>query len=582
MRAAGRLLTLIALLVAGCGATPTPPSPTVPPSPASAAVAPSASNRAALATSGPPGSACTPAVAPTTHDWNDRTWYELFVRSFADGNGDGIGDFKGLTAKFDYLNDGNAASTSDLGVTGLWLMPVFASPSYHGYDVTNYDAINPDYGTSADFAAFLAAAHRRGIKVILDLTLNHTSDQNPWFVASAKGDKAKADWYLWSKTNPGYLGPENQVVWHQLDSQNRWYYGIFSEHMPDLNLANSAVTATMDQVARHWLVDVGVDGFRLDAAKYLIEEGQKQANTQSTLDWLAQFQHTVKSAEPGAMTVGEVWDTPQTAGKYVPRSMDLSFNFGLASGTISAIQNQRVAPLVTGLMDTQTAWPPLQSATFLANHDQARVMTQLNLDPASARLAATLLFAEPGVPFLYYGEEIGMQGQKPAPMIRRPMQWTGDGPSGGFSTAAAWEPPESDWSTVNVAAETNDPNSLLSLYRTLIRLRGSEPALRDGASAMVDGGAESVIGILRSASGHSVVLVANVGDKPVSDYGLALQRGPLCGTQTATVLAQTGLDSASGAPAAPTVTAAGGLSAWKPFATLPRRSAAIIGLEPAP
>ena len=504
------------------------------------------------------------------------------MRSFADGNGDGIGDFRGLTAKLDYLNDGNPATTNDLGVTGIWLMPIFDSPSYHGYDVIDYTKVEADYGTSADFAAFLAAAHKRGIKVILDLTLNHTSDQNPWFVASATGKGPYADWYIWSKTNPGYFGPDNQIVWHQLGNQDRWYYGIFSEHMPDLNLANPAVAAQMDAVAKHWLADVGVDGFRLDAAKYLVEDGQRQANTRATLDWLARFQQQAKADEPGAMTIGEVWDVPQIAGGYVPRSTDLTFNFALQSGTLSAIRNQRVAPLLTALGDTQTAWPPLQSGIFLANHDQDRVMSQVNADSASARLAAMLLFAEPGVPFLYYGEEIGMQGQKPDPMIRRPMQWTGDGPYGGFSTTVPWESLGSDWSTVNVAAETGDPNSLLSLYRDLIRLHEAQPALRAGATAVVDGGAEPVTGILRTSGGRSVLLVANVSDRTVSDYGLSLATGPLCGAQTATALLGTGFGASPTAPTAPVVTPAGGLAAWKPFATLPPRSAALIALERAP
>lgn len=574
-----RLLLAVSLVLASCGTAPTP-SGTTPAGASGGTTAGPAS--ASPATPAPIGSAtaCTPAVAPTTYDWNERVWYEVFVRSFADGNGDGIGDFKGLTAKLDYLNDGNPATSTDLGVTGLWLMPIFASPSYHGYDVTDYTKVNPEYGTSADFQAFLAAAHKRGIKVVLDLTLNHTSDQNPWFVASAKGDPKYADWYIWSKTDPGYFGPDKQIVWHQLGSQNRWYYGIFSDQMPDLNLANPAVTAQMDAIARHWLVDVGVDGFRLDAAKYLVEEGQKQANTASTHAWLAQFQQQVKAAEPGAMTVGEIWDTPQTAGSYVPKDMDLSFNFELAQGTLSAIQNQRVAPMVTGLLDTKTAWPPLQSGVFLANHDQNRVMSQLNGDPAAARLAAVMLFAEPGVPFLYYGEEIGMQGQKPDPMIRRPMQWSGDGPYGGFSTAVPWESLGSDWSKVNVASETGDPNSLLSLYRTLIRLRGAEPALRDGAFATVDGGADPVIGILRSGAGRSVLLVANVSSQPVNDYGLSL-KGGLCGAMTANVLLATGMDAAA-TPSAPALSADGGLAGWKPFPVLPPRSAALIALEPAP
>jgi glycosidase len=531
----------------------------------------------APAATSPAVCAAVPEIA--TKPWNKDVWYEAFVRSFADGNGDGIGDFRGLTAKLDYLNDGNPATTSDLGVTGLWLMPVFASPSYHGYDVTDYSKVNPDYGTSADFAAFLTAAHRRGIKVILDLTLNHTSSQNPWFVASRTGKGPYADWYIWANQNPGYLGPEGQVVWHQ--SGARWYYGIFSDQMPDLNLGNPAVTAEMDAIAKHWLVDVGVDGFRLDAAKYLVEEGEKQANTQSTRDWLAAFHQSVQAEKPDAMLVGEVWDTPQAAGRYVPRSVDLTFNFGLASGTVSALKNQRVSPLVTGLMDTQTAWPPLQSAVFLTNHDQARVMSQLGGNAAAARLAAALLFAEPGVPFVYYGEEIGMQGQKPDPAIREPMPWTGAAPNAGFTTGTPWEPLPADSATVNVADETGDPASLLSLYRTLIRLREGEPALQDGATATVSGGADSVIGILRSVPGRSLLLVVNVSDSAVTDYGLTLRGGPLCGGRTAHVLFTAGIDPA--APiAAPALTPQGGLEAWKPFTTLPPLSAAIITLEPAP
>lgn len=173
-----------------------------------------------------------------------------------------------------------------------------------------------------------------------------------------------------------------------------------------------------------------------------------------------------------------------------------------------------------------------------------------------------------------------MQGQKPDPMIRRPMQWSGDGPYGGFSTAVPWESLGSDWSKVNVASETGDPNSLLSLYRTLIRLRGAEPALRDGAFATVDGGADPVIGILRSGAGRSVLLVANVSSQPVNDYGLSL-KGGLCGAMTANVLLATGMDAAA-TPSAPALSADGGLAGWKPFPVLPPRSAALIALEPAP
>ncbi len=567
------LLAAVLVAASACGS----PAPSTTSPSAAATSAPSATTAASA--SAAPGSACTAATTPASKEWNGRTWYEVFVRSFADGNGDGIGDLRGLTAKLDYLNDGDPNTTTDLGITGIWLMPVFDSPSYHGYDVIDYRKIEKDYGTNADFAVFLEAAHKRGIKVILDLVLNHSSDRNPWFIASAKKDPKYADWYTWSDTNPSYMGPENQVVWRE--NGGRWYYGLFSEQMPDLNLKNPAVTAEMESIAKFWLTDVGVDGFRLDAAKYLIEEGKKQANTQSTRDWLAGFHKAVLADNPGAMLVGEVWDTSTTAGSYVPGAMDLTFNFGLSTGTRLALQTQLAAPLKTGLLDTLTAWPPSQSGIFLTNHDQNRIMGELGGDTAAAKLAAFLLFSEPGVPFMYYGEEIGMTGHKPDEQIRTPMQWTATGPAGGFSTVAPWEPMEADWQTVNVAAQTGDPASLLSTYRSLTRLRADQPALQHGETAWVDGGAEPVFGLLRSLPGKSLLTVANVSNKEVDDYGLTLRGGPFCGNVKATVVAATWQD-AGIPPVAPVVTAAGGLDVYKPFAGLPPRSAVVITLEPQP
>src|SRR3954454_6585589 len=264
-----------ALLAGGCGAaTPTDGSAAAAGATRSSQPSVAAATEAVVG----PGAACVTPDAPASHDWNGRTWYELFVRSFADGDSDGIGDFKGLTAKLDYLNDGDPGTTSDRGVTGLWLMPVDQSPSYHGYDVTDYRTVERDYGSNADFKAFLAAAHARGMEVIVDLVLNHTSAEHPWFTASAAGTDDKADWYVWSDENPGWLGPGGSVAWHERDG--RWYYGVFSDGMPDLNLRSDAVTAELEDVARFWLRDMGVDGFRLDAAKHLIEDGKDaQVNT---------------------------------------------------------------------------------------------------------------------------------------------------------------------------------------------------------------------------------------------------------------------------------------------------------------
>ena len=568
-------LAALVLAAAACASgTPTP----VPATPAA-----SVATTAPATPSAPPvpGSACTAAVTPASRDWNGRAWYEVFVRSFADGNGDGIGDLRGLTAKLDYLNDGDPSTTSDLGIGGIWLMPVAESPSYHGYDVTDYRKIEQDYGTNADFKTFLAAAHQRGIKVIVDLVMNHTSIEHPWFQDARTPGSKHDDWYVWSDTNPGWLGPGGQVVWHP--DGKRWYYGVFSEDMPDLNLRNPDVTAELEDVARFWLADMGVDGFRLDAAKHLIEDGKAaQTNTPETKAWLAGFKGAVDAVNPDALLIGEVFDPPTIAGRYVPDSLDMTFNFGLATGIRLALQNGRAAPLATALGETIRSWPPNQQGSFLSNHDQARIMSELDGDMASARLAAFLLMTAPGTPFIYYGEEIGMTGTKPDERIRTPMRWTADPATAGFTTGTPWEALSGDDpATVNVAAQLGDPGSLLATYQDLIRLRGATPALQDGGTMPVDGGAEPVIGWLRTTAKQVLLSVVNVSDEPVSAYGLTLDGGPLCGPMTARLLGTVGGDPGA-TPAAPTVTAEGGLAAWMPLPVLAPRSGYLIALEPAP
>jgi len=203
-------------------------------------------------------------IAQTTYWWNEEIFYEIFVRSFSDSNGDGIGDFKGLMQKLDYLNDGDETTTSDLGITAIWLMPIMQSPSYHGYDVMDYKKVEQDYGTNQDFRNFLDSAHTRGIKVIIDLVLNHTSSNHPWFINSKSGPSAAyRDWYRWSNSNPGIKGPWGQTVWHSANGY--YYYGLFTSGMPDLNYAAQEVKDEVANIVRYWLDTVGVDGFRLDA-----------------------------------------------------------------------------------------------------------------------------------------------------------------------------------------------------------------------------------------------------------------------------------------------------------------------------
>ncbi len=206
--------------------------------------------------------------------------YEVYVRSFADADGDGIGDLRGLVSHLDDLNDGDPATTNDLGVTALWLMPVAAAASDHGYDVTDYFTVEPDYGTNADMRTLVEAAHERGIRIIVDLVINHTSDRHPWFVDARTPGSAHESWYLWSDHPPTVVGPGGRPVWHA--DGKRWYYGYFQAGMPDLNLENPEVTAEIDRIARFWLDDIGIDGFRIDAARHLVEDGATLQNTDAT------------------------------------------------------------------------------------------------------------------------------------------------------------------------------------------------------------------------------------------------------------------------------------------------------------
>ncbi|HJW23136.1 MAG TPA: alpha-amylase family glycosyl hydrolase [Candidatus Limnocylindrales bacterium] len=565
---AGQLLT-------ACG-----PAPSGVPSPTAPAGSPTAGPSANAVATGAPGSACVPAQPAPSHDWNERVWYELFVRSFADGNGDGTGDFRGLTAKLDYLNDGDPATTTDLGIGGIWLMPIMQSPSYHGYDVVDYRTVERSYGTNADFKAFLAAAHKRGIKVIIDLVLNHTSSSNPWFIDAVAGGPHH-DWYVWSKTALAWPSPTGSGnPWHPA-SNGQWYYGVFSDSMPDLNLRNADATAAVTDMARFWLHDMGVDGFRLDAARHLIEDGpQAQVNTPETHAWLATFKQAIDAVKPEAVTVGEVWDLSRNAGSYVPNDTDLTFDFGLSDAVGTALRADDASPIQSAMGQTLASWPANQEASFLTNHDEERIMSELAGDVPAAKLAAFMLFSEPGVPFVYYGEEIGMLGQKPDEQIRTPMPWTGDAPAGGFSTATPWEPLGDGWQTANVAAETGDPKSLLSTYRSLIALRSSSPALRDGTTTVVDGGSHPVIGWLRTTPDETLLAVVNVSAKPVDAYGLTLAVGPLCGPMTATLLSTVGGD-ATAAIAPVTVNRGGGLTAYRPVATLAPRSGYLFRLTAA-
>lgn len=471
-------------------------------------------------------------LAGAGDDWyRDAVFYEVFVRSFYDSDGNGIGDLKGLTAKLDYLNDGDPATSTDLGVTALWLMPVSESPSYHGYDVTDYYSVERDYGSMEDFKRLAAAAHKRGMRVIIDLVLNHTSSQHPDFAAAANPKSPKRDWYVWKPAQPdGWgqpwtSGSSSEYVWHSSGSGGH-YYGLFYDGMPDLNYGNPAVQEEMIRVARHWL-DAGADGFRLDAVRYLVETGPGpgQMDTPETHAYLARFFQAVKRYKPDSYLVGEIWTDLDTVATYLdaPQELDSAFNFDLAGAIVGGVKDRNFAYINATQEVTLETYPRgVADAVFLTNHDMDRIASIYGPNLAKLKLAASVLLTLPGTPYIYYGEEIGMPGTKPDENIRKPMLWS-PGENAGFSSARPWNAPARVRPGVSVQEEAGNPDSLLCHYRRLIHLRHGSVALRRGGYQAVPLENRNVYAFLRRHESQSVLVLHNFSDQP--QPGLVLPAG---------------------------------------------------------
>lgn len=448
-----------------------------------------------------------PLILSQTYWWNDAIFYEIFVRSFYDSNGNGIGDFKGLTQKLDYLNDGNDETTNDLGITAIWLMPIMESPSYHGYDVIDYKKIENDYGSNQDFRDFLDSAHTRGIKVIIDLVLNHTSSSHPWFLNSKSSPSAiNRNWYRWSSTNPGYSGPWGQNVWHSTNGY--YYYGLFTSGMPDLNYVNQDVKNEISDIVTFWLDTMKVDGFRLDAIKYIYEDGNLLENVPSTFEYLRQFRTLNKSINPNALSVGEVWSNTSSILPYVDGTgMDFCFEFETATYIISSINSGFPTSLASHIKNVVTPnYPFLQYGTFLTNHDQIRTYSQLLNNINKSKLAPAVLLTLPGVPFLYYGEEIGMISGNDDPSKRTPMQWTG-GTNAGFSTGTPWKSISPSYINFNVESMNSDSSSLLNWYKDLIRIRQKNSALTKGKYYYLNSPNQSIYAFARNVSSSNEIII---------------------------------------------------------------------------
>ena len=456
--------------------------------------------------------------------WRGGVIYQIYPRSFADANGDGVGDLRGVIEHLDYLNDGTDGS---LGVGAIWLSPFYRSPmADFGYDISDYTDVDPLFGTLEDFDRLIAEAQRRGIRVIVDWVPNHTSDQHPWFIESASGRKsAKRDWYVWRDPAPDGGPPNNWQsafaavgsAWTLHEATGQYYLHSFMPQQPDLNWDNPEVEAAMHDVLRFWL-DRGVDGFRIDAIYRLAKDPELRDNEPGRHhdeDWptihprlrkiravVEEYQgRVIVGACESRVLIGEVYllDLRRLV-EYINTGdeLHLAHNFVFFHLPWQAVAFRASVQEFTELAE-QSAWP----AWFLENHDHSRVATRYAAAPGSgqrrARTAAMLICTLRGTPFLYYGQELGLpdahvppdrvvdvDGRDPE---RSPMPWRRPslaGPGAGFTTAEPWLPVVSGAESLCVESQEQDPGSTLAFVRSLTRLRSREPTLQSGKQRLAD------------------------------------------------------------------------------------------------
>lgn len=465
-------------------------------------------------------------------DDNYRTYYEIFVRSFYDSNGDGIGDLNGITQKLDYINDGDDKTDTDLGFNGIWLMPIMPSPTYHKYDVTDYTAIDPAYGTLEDFQALLDACHARGIRLIIDFVFNHTSAKHPWFLQAVEYYKtlaqgAKPDYgvcpyaayYHFSTEKKGASG------WYRVGNTEWYYEGMFWDQMPDLALENEQVRRELESAAAFWL-NMGVDGFRLDAVKEYIS-GSPESNNE-ILSWFSDY---VTSVNPDAYLVGEAWETNAVGlSVYYKSGITSLFDFPVAqaTGSVSAVMKsesgEKLASLLTRSAEVYGAVnPSFIDAPFLSNHDTSRISAQYVNDPIKMKLAAGILLTMDGSPFVYYGEELGMNSMgKKDENKRLPMHWSDT------DTAGTPLPPSGADNVVQkfpaLDEQIADPLSLYSYYKCAIRIRNENPELARGATEIVTSlTSGSVCAVTKTYNENTILVCYNIGE---TSANLALSDTP--------------------------------------------------------
>lgn len=479
-----------------------------------------------------PVSSLTSEEVPVTYEYNHelnviddnyRNYYEIFVYSFCDSDGDGIGDIEGVISKLDYINDGDDETDTDLGMNGIWLMPIMPSTTYHKYDVTDYYNIDPQYGTMEDFKQLAEECNKRGIKLIIDLVLNHTSAKHPWFTQAVsyleslpEGEEPDlslcpyVDYYHFTRENKG------GDTYHQAGTSDFYYECIFWDQMPDLNLENVELRAEIEKIASFWLT-AGADGFRLDAAKEFYS-GQVEKNVE-VLEWFSSY---VTSVSPDAYLVGEVWEEATYLSQYYESDITSLFNFPLSQYDGKIVKaarktgNSSAKSFVNAMITLQDTYgnsnPEYIDAPFISNHDTTRVSAMCVNDEKQMKMSAGMLLTMTGSPFVYYGEEIGMNSYGSKDENKRlPMQW-----SKTDTTGMTVKPANADEvEQVFPAADQQilDPLSLLNYYKRAIRIRNENPEIARGKVVAIEElCGDNVAAITKTYEDSTIGIVYNISD----------------------------------------------------------------------
>ncbi|MGE5804378.1 MAG: alpha-amylase family glycosyl hydrolase [Ignavibacteria bacterium] len=484
--------------------------------------------------------------------WRDGVIYQIYVRSFADSNGDGIGDLKGIIDHLDYLN----GMTDSLGIDAIWLTPINPSPGYDfGYDVSDYENIDPVFGSMNDFELLIKEAHKRNIRVIMDFVFNHTSHLHPWFIESSRSkDNPKRNWYLWGDAKPNGDPPNNWQAcfggnaWQWDDTTKQFYYHMFLKEQPDLNWRNEEVRKEIFRIIKKWL-ELGVDGLRLDVVNGFFKDellrDNPPANGERPFDQQLHIYdrdrpelipvitelRSLLDSFPERMAVGEViGENPNITAKYFgdgSQLLNLAFNFDLIK------QHWDAKKMLCSILNWESALHTKAfPCYFLSNHDFHRHATRfgagVNSD-AKSKVAAAMLLTLRGTPFLYYGEELGMQdtvipkeeiqdpfgknytqlGRDPE---RNPMQWN-DSANAGFTTAVPWLRANDDYKIRNVILQQKDENSVLNFYKKLIKLRKESVTLQKGRLVIINHSSDDVLIYLRQYEDEAFLIGLNFSDK---------------------------------------------------------------------